>query len=248
MANDVFTVSGNGLGLKGLRDNAHFMYREIEGDFEFVAQLSSLENATPRSYAGVMARETLSDRSRFVSVGTFDGRQAVFRQRSVPLGTAAGFTSPGEAPLWFKLARVQDALAGFVSQDGQSWKLLDFTFVGSTNRIQVGPVIDSGARDFLTAAEFRSISVRPVSSPLLAANVRTPLLRIGLEAGVSKAQDKVQLLVAGPPGASYAVEASETLVDWQPIGVLANQFGLASFSIPAEGLRDSRFFRLRSNP
>lgn len=246
--NDVFTVSGSGLGLKGLRDNAHFMYREIEGDFEFVAQLSNLQNATPRSYAGVMAREGLSDRSRFVSVGTFDGRQATFRQRSVPLGTAAGFTLPGEANWWFKLARVQDALAGFVSQDGQTWKLVDFTFVGSTNRIHVGPVVDSGTRDLLTVAEFLSISLKPISSPLLAANVTKPLLRIGSESGGSEADQRIHLLVAGPAGASYVVEASDTFVDWQPLGVLTNQFGIASFSIPTENLRDTRFFRLRSNP
>jgi hypothetical protein len=210
-----------------------------------VAQLASLRDTSDHSFAGLMAREDLSERSSFASVGTANGKRIEFRQRSAEFGPSHGFTSPVEGGAWLKVARVQGTIGAFVSKDAQTWAFVDFTSIGSANRIQVGPVVDSGARDVRTTAEFRSVNARPVSEPLVATNLTTPQFRIVSEPALLGTNTVIRILVAGPPDSTYLVEASDAFTDWQAIGTLTNQLGLASFTIPA-GTGDVRFFRLRN--
>jgi hypothetical protein len=100
-------------------DVTHFAYTQKCGDFEFVAQVSSIDNP---GFAGIMIREDGSPGSRKVAMKT---QLSAFIKRDVrtnPNGSAqsAQLFRPGAT--WLKLVRSGNTIQGYTSQNGQNWQ------------------------------------------------------------------------------------------------------------------------------
>jgi hypothetical protein len=107
-ANGQFTVRGSGAQVWGTTDELHFAGRPIQGDFEFVARVVSVENVNEWTKAGLMARNSnISDWPHaFVLATPTTRRGVVFHRRTTIGGTTTHTQGPRVAPpVWLRLVR-----------------------------------------------------------------------------------------------------------------------------------------------
>jgi hypothetical protein len=122
----------------GPNDYFHFTYQMAAGDFDIRVQVSSLEPRNVRSFAGLMARESMDGESRCFMAGvwptgtTLDGSGGgqggdayvpIYRE-SVGGGVADwGFEIPGVSypNAWLRLKREGDTFSAFRGTNGMDW-------------------------------------------------------------------------------------------------------------------------------
>ena len=192
-----------------------------------------------------MARSDLSANSPVALVGTLAGGKILIAPAGIAVDADLVDTAPHPLPIWIKLVRVRNAVAGFISTDGTSWRLTALTALGSTNRLFAGPAVTSNQRNSLSDATFKALDVQPVSEPVLPDDFNRILLAAGVDRRPGTAPTAVQIAVASRPGDRLVIEASEDFVLWQAIGALTNTLGITSITQPLALQDKARFFRAR---
>ena len=125
----ICTVVADGADIWGGRDEFHYVYASVTGDFEFSAHVLSLENTNPWAKAGVMVRETLDAESRhtFMCVTPEDGEgRFAFQCRPAVAGLSTSLhTIRGQvsypANTWVKIKRQGNSFTALTSQNGTTW-------------------------------------------------------------------------------------------------------------------------------
>ena len=123
-ARGTFTVGGSGVGIGGNADGFQFTHSPLAGDGELVARLDALLPRS-RSKAGLMMRESLAPGARHAALYLSQSGETRFETRGADGGATEVTTGPVTGtPVWLKLERVGDEIAGYTSADGASWTLL----------------------------------------------------------------------------------------------------------------------------
>ena len=123
-----FVLAGVHTSFAGERDNVPYIYKEVEGDFVWVARLHGRRG--PVSEAGLMVRAALDETAESVTMtlGHAGGRFARMGSRK-QAGTERRF-AVGNAytwlPAWFKLTRAGDVFYAYESPDGCELVLCTF--------------------------------------------------------------------------------------------------------------------------
>jgi hypothetical protein len=123
------SLCAGGRGVSSSGDQMHFVYREVDGDFEITARLSDLEGGNASAGAGLMVRVGLGGEDPFVGLlaerGTSDSRSLISRCRwrreagaSPTSKVLAGVSQAGldAEPLWLRIRRAGDELTVFASR------------------------------------------------------------------------------------------------------------------------------------
>jgi eukaryotic-like serine/threonine-protein kinase len=156
----VFTIKAGGSDLWNNSDNGHFVYRIIEGDFEFVARLESMSKPDPSAKAGLMVRDSLKVDARnvaLVAIASGDVAQQIRAKASTP---TTSVKKPGAPPQWFKLVRKGSAITGFRSADGQTWtEVATQKLDGLPASTYVGLAVAAHSSTTAAVAKFDSVSV-----------------------------------------------------------------------------------------
>lgn len=135
-----FTVGGSGADAWGAADAFHFVYQRLNGNTQFVAKVTGVQNTNAWAKAGVMIREDLTPGSRnaFFLISAASG--ASFQSRTAPGGTSSSTVTTGvAAPYWIKLCRSGDNFTAYRSPDGVTW-----TLTAATRVVGMQPVIYAG--------------------------------------------------------------------------------------------------------
>ena len=124
---NLFTIKAGGDDIWGTQDQFTYAYQEIEGDFEMVVTVISLEPTNDWAKAGIMARQNLDPGSINVLVASRAADDLItFQRREQPNGDSASerFTPEGGSrPVTIKLTRNGDKFYGGWSKDGgKTWK------------------------------------------------------------------------------------------------------------------------------
>jgi len=160
-------------------DQFHFVYKQIEGDFDFVARLESLERSHLYTKAGLMARENLTSGSRNVMFLAFPGND----KRNNNLGgyefqyrlekgkeskaiypsltdTVAQAAFPVSYPnVWMRLKRKDSMFSAYTSPDGINWvQYTEFT-MEMPKKIYLGMAATAHIKGATTIAKFRSLQM-----------------------------------------------------------------------------------------
>lgn len=193
-----YTLTGNGdhttFG-KG-RDNHFLVYRDWNGDGEFVARLSSLANTgnpgRTSTQAGIEIRESLADNSRLALLVLNLGGKALFQTRATAGSNLTTIAQPvAPVPGWLKLTRAGTSVTAAYSGDGAAWTTIGTGTVSMPAAVKVGLLCDSsvywesatagfGDVGFLSAsAHSAAWSAQDIGAPALAgANSGTGTLTV----------------------------------------------------------------------
>jgi len=160
-------------------DQFHFVYKQIEGDFDFVARLESLERSHLYTKAGLMARENLTSGSRNVMFLAFPGNdkrnnnlggyefqyrllkgkesKAIYPSLTDSVAQAA---FPVNYPnVWMRLKRTGEVFSAYTSPDGINWVQYTEFLMKMPKKIYLGMAATAHIKGATTVAKFRNLQM-----------------------------------------------------------------------------------------
>lgn len=171
-------ILAGGSDIWGKRDEFHFSYKELKGDFDFSVQILSLSKANQYTKAGIMARADLTDNSQHVYYQIFPdntprnknsggcefqyrlekgGEMKAIYPDPVTAGNQFDVTFPNT---WIRLKRHGDIFVSYISNDNKSWKLYSTYLQKMPKQLFVGLAVTSHNKSALAKAEFGQIRVK----------------------------------------------------------------------------------------
>lgn len=153
-----WVIRAAGQDIWGTEDSFHFVYFPFAGDFDFKAQVSSVEFTHEWAKAGLMVRESLDARSKHAFIGLTPTGVAEFLRRQAE-GSETTATTSEDWPLesWVRLQRRGGTVTGFISQDGQSWQQVDSVSNSFSRTALVGIAVTSHTPVQLTEARLEGL-------------------------------------------------------------------------------------------
>lgn len=154
-----FAVSGAGWDIWGNADEFHYVYQQLTGDGDIVAQVQSLLAVDPWSKAGVMMRETLNADSKHASMFATGSNGMAFQGRPTTGGSSVHtYGTAANAPYWVRITRRGDVFEGYDSPDGRTWRLVGSQTISMMQTIYVGLAVTSENTTIATTANFVNVS------------------------------------------------------------------------------------------
>lgn len=161
-----FTVAGAGADIWGARDEFHFMYQRVSGDFDLQARVDSLVEAHWWSKAGVMVRNSLQADSphgfALVSAGSGTG----FQRRPTAGGASAHTDGPfAAAPYWVKVSRRGTTVSAYLSSNGTTWTLVGSDTIALADSVYAGLAVTSHNVGARATAKVSGLALTSVAVP-----------------------------------------------------------------------------------
>ena len=160
--NGGFTVRSSGMNIDGDRDSFHFVYKQVRGDSEIVAEVASIQYTHPNAKAGLMMRENLSEYSPNVMVALTAERGGTVQFR--PQDRAQTVAAPARAifpPQYLKLRRQSNEFTAYASPNGRIWSVLETVSVPMSESIFVGVAVASAQDGMLNWTTFNKVREAP---------------------------------------------------------------------------------------
>jgi hypothetical protein len=155
-------ITAGGEDIWGTRDEFHFAYTRVTGDFTLSARVVSLAMADVYTKAGLMLRTSLEAGAEHAFLLVFGDNQArnknngglEFQSRLKPNGNCVGIYPPQPLPrqpdfpvnfpdVWLKLSRNGDKITGENSRDGERWKTFSVHRQSFPQSVYVGLAVTS---------------------------------------------------------------------------------------------------------
>ncbi|MHC4595000.1 MAG: discoidin domain-containing protein [Planctomycetota bacterium] len=158
-----FTVNASGVDIWDTSDEFRYVWKQLSGDGEIIAQVLSVEQTDDWAKAGVMIRDTLDADSPnvFVAITGGGGDGATFQRRTAPGGTSSSSrTLVGiSPPASVKLVRKGILFTGYVFLDGQWQQEGQLVAVQMTDPVYIGLAVTSHAAGVTCEAVFSDIQI-----------------------------------------------------------------------------------------
>ncbi|HLY70105.1 MAG TPA: discoidin domain-containing protein [Puia sp.] len=174
LSNGIYTITGSGTGITGSSDQFQYAFTNLSGDEYMIAQILSQDAADPADQAGLMFRDSISNTSRFIFIGTTSSGGAELAWRSVAGAVATTMTVNGiSAPYWVELSKEGSVYKAYISQSGAagSWTEVGApTDLGFSNSAYLGMAVSSYNNSLLSQATFGSFTVEGGDLPVTLIN------------------------------------------------------------------------------
>ncbi len=146
--NGEYVILANGSGYSGhANDSVGFLYKEITGDFEFVARVKLPPQATNLWRGGLIVRTSLHAKSPMSAI-FLGGNRVIYHHDRQELngktGTVSDSIIKSSNPCWIKVKRQGNLITQFTSEDGQNWSLFYNTSLVLPETLLVGMGVVSG--------------------------------------------------------------------------------------------------------
>ncbi len=210
---DTFEVTVGGEGVGGTNDFFHFIYQQVIGNFDMMVMVTRLDEANPKSQAGLMARETLARNSRslqtyFTPVTGSNEVEVAMRSTVAGATTDSGFQIGPRASAssnnWLRLTRTNNAFTAYYGTNGIDWEISGVTTQTFASTLSIGMMAASHTTNgTATTAGFTGFGkqgVRPGDATI-------PTLSFSLT------PTNITLTWPRTPR-DYAIEVSTNLTDW----------------------------------
>lgn len=158
------TIAANNHDAWNKKDSCRYVYQEAVGDFDFVAQLTEMNEIADWSKVGIMVRNSILPTSRNIFFG-FSGRKGIFHQHRLDDDTdsAQREKSPREDLKglgWIKVTRRGSIFAAFHSKDGNTWTEVGSEELGLQKEAVVGIAASANNNDGQTLkARFENVKL-----------------------------------------------------------------------------------------
>ena len=161
-----FTIRGAGEDIWQASDQFHFAYRQITGDFDIVARVQSVEQASQYSKAGLMIRASLAGNAANAGVFAVASTGLQSFQRRLTTGAMMLRTSPtGAAPVWFKLERRGSVITARSSTNGATWSLIGSETVALSASVYAGLAVTSANASAAATAILDNVALTLANQP-----------------------------------------------------------------------------------
>jgi len=179
------SITAGGADIWGTKDEFHFAYHKLVGDFEMSVQVFSLSAANQYTKAGIMARVDSSDNSQHVYFQVFPDNSprnknnggCEFQYRSVkggemkaiyPDSKTAGKQFDVTFPnTWIRLKRQGDVFESYISNDNKTWRLYGSFSQKMPDELLVGLAVTSHNVAGTTTVKFGSIQIKRSKAMML---------------------------------------------------------------------------------
>ena len=169
--NGSFTVEASGSDIWNNADEFHFVYQELRGNGEIIAELRGLEDTNDWAKAGLMMRDNLNANSRFAQMvispnpDNIGGAGYTFQIRGYNgTNTSDSRRVPGGIPHYLRLVRSGDYFIGYVSDRNGDWDAVAYSSIPMGQTIYVGLATTSHNDGVLTTASYGDVSINGVTS------------------------------------------------------------------------------------
>jgi hypothetical protein len=169
--NGIYTIQGSGNDIGGNADEFQYAFTNLSGDEHAFAQVLTQDASSASDKAGIMFRDSVSNTSRFIFIGTTNGNGIILEYRSSPGGAVTTITMPGiAAPYWVELNKSGTQYTAYVSATGvaNSWvqvgTTIDLGFGSSTANIGMG--VTSHNNSVLSTATFGNFTIDDGALPV----------------------------------------------------------------------------------
>jgi alpha-galactosidase len=158
--NGVFTVKAAGADIWAGFDQFAFVNQKKTGDAYISARIISQENTHPWAKAGLMFRESTAPNSKFmlISVTPGNGISMQWREKSGEGCLKKDFEKT-DLPTYLKLAKSGSSFKSYLSNDGQSWKLMGEVTLDFANQYLVGLEVASHSSQVLNTSTFDQVEI-----------------------------------------------------------------------------------------
>lgn len=152
-----FSIKGAGTGAGNSGDTLHYLYTQIDSDFDLLAKITSFYGGDNGGSAGIMIRNNTDLNSDSVSLGITSKNEAIFLRRfnrGIPeKKTVARFS----VPCWIRIRREGELIRGFVSADGCKWNELESYSYPIKGKANVGFYVYSGKDNSIAQARMSNV-------------------------------------------------------------------------------------------
>jgi hypothetical protein len=168
-ANGAYTIRAAGTDIWNGSDQFHYVYRQLTGDAQLTARVTSITNAHAWSKAGVMIRAALAANSAHATMFASFSRGYAFQRRQTT-GAAASVSTAGTTgapPGWIRLVRTGDLFEAFESRDGSTWIPVGSDTIVMPETVYVGLAVTSHNASATTTATIDNFTVAgpPANQP-----------------------------------------------------------------------------------
>jgi hypothetical protein len=158
---NTFSFKVNNFDIYNKKDSFRYVFRDVAGDFDFIAQLTQMAAPEDWSKTGIMVRGNLLPGSRNFLFG-FSGRRGIIQQRrpadngdSTQEKARDDFKPPG----WIKVTRRGSVFTGFHSSDGTTWTEVCHEQIDFINDVMVGLAASSWLSGKTFTVQFENVSL-----------------------------------------------------------------------------------------
>jgi len=174
-----YMITASGVDIWGTADEFRYVYKQLSGDGEIVAQVLSVQNTDPWAKAGVMIRNTLdADSANALAYITPDGRVGWQYRSATGNSSDSTRSEPGTItpPHWVKLTRQGNTITAQHSSDGVNWEDMveaanpqepSFRNIVMNQAVYIGLALTSHNADATCVAEFSDAQTTGSISPVI---------------------------------------------------------------------------------
>jgi regulation of enolase protein 1 (concanavalin A-like superfamily) len=154
-----FTLKASGIDIWGTADEFRFAYRAMTGNGTITARVSTVQNVSAWTKAGVMMRESLAPGSKQATMFVSAGKGLAFQRRTATGGvsthTAGAYLG---APYWVRMTRSGSTFSAYSSPDGVTWTLVGSEAIPMASTIYVGLAATSHVDGTVATVSFTNVT------------------------------------------------------------------------------------------
>jgi hypothetical protein len=164
-AGGVFTIKGSGIDIWDQEDHFQFAYQPVKGDGSIVARLLSSEGGHETwSKAGPMIRssDAAGARNALLYMSSGENLEYQWRPTDGENTVIQRDIAPRKFPLFMRVQRAGNEIAGFASDDGRLWRALTVApTIPMDETALFGLAVTSHDDGNITTARFDQVAVQP---------------------------------------------------------------------------------------
>jgi regulation of enolase protein 1 (concanavalin A-like superfamily) len=155
----VFTLEGGGADIWGTADALQYAFKPLSADGQLVARVASVEATHRWAKAGVMIRGSSAPGAAQAVMVVSAAAGAAFQYRAAAGGTTVSVpaATATAAPAWVKIVRSGNAVSGYESSDGTTWRLVGSTTISLPAAVEIGLAVSSHTTTALCTATFDNV-------------------------------------------------------------------------------------------
>lgn len=142
-----FTIDGKGSNIGDTSDHGYYIYKNLTGDVEIIARIYSVQNIHASTKAGVMIRESIDPKAKFVYMQRNPAMNISFEYRMTNNNKAVTYpcshTSLDSVPVYLKIKREGDLFTGMYSTDGTHYIQAGKVTISMAEKVMLGLAVTS---------------------------------------------------------------------------------------------------------
>jgi regulation of enolase protein 1 (concanavalin A-like superfamily) len=156
---ETYHVKSSGYDIYHKKDKFHYVWQDMCGNGEIIARVEHLTYTSSWALGGIMMRKSLSNKSKNVSMLMRAGGGSVFQVRYQHNKHTYYIPSWASAPKYIKLAKWNNLVCAYVSNDGANWYGVGYTYIGLGQCFKVGLAVTSHNNSALNHTIFSNVEI-----------------------------------------------------------------------------------------